>query len=128
MITRCRGTAGEESKKKYLDKGIKVCERWHSFTNFFEDMADSHFEGATIERINNNEGYYPENCKWATITEQANNKSTTAKIYYNGKYINLNEAATISNRTLNGIRLLYHRKYKHGLITVEQLLYKKSKS
>ncbi len=57
MITRCNGTAGFSSIKKYKDKGITVCDRWRgNFKNFYEDMFPSWQEGLTIDRIDNSKG------------------------------------------------------------------------
>tara|TARA_R110000868_G_scaffold404164_1_gene682060 strand:+ start:335 stop:856 length:522 start_codon:yes stop_codon:yes gene_type:complete len=124
MVTRCNGTCGKDSIKKYKNKGITVCERWKLFANFYEDMHKTHFIGATIDRIDNSKGYFIENCRWATTSQQANNKTNNVKVKYNGTEMTLTELQKHSNRSLNGLRLMYHRKFAKGLITLDRLLQK----
>ena len=69
--------------KYYGGKGIKVCERWMTFDNFFADMGESP-TNATIERLNSNGDYEPCNCVWATRAEQLRNTSRTVNITFNG--------------------------------------------
>ena len=70
---------------RYGGRGITICDRWNnSFANFYEDMGKSP-EGTSIERIDNNSGYFKENCKWATKTEQSNNRRTTHLETYKGE-------------------------------------------
>jgi hypothetical protein len=73
MIQRCTNTA-HQSYKNYGQRGIVVCERWHNFNNFFEDMGNRTSTLHSIDRINNDLGYFKENCRWATASEQARNK------------------------------------------------------
>lgn len=79
----------------YQAKGITVCEEWdRSFQAFYEwAVSHGYNDGLTLERIDNNKGYSPDNCRWATPKEQANNRSTNINIQYNGEIKTLKQWA-----------------------------------
>lgn len=68
----------------YGGRGIKICERWDQFVNFLEDMGEPS-PGMSLDRIDVNKGYSPENCRWATIQEQNSNMRRNRLITYQGK-------------------------------------------
>lgn len=83
MKTRCTNEK-VKSFKDYGGRGITICEKWLTFEGFLEDMGERP-KNTTIDRINNNKGYYKENCQWTTKIKQANNQSTNVKITINGE-------------------------------------------
>lgn len=72
----------------YVLRGITYDPKWNDFKVFFADMGECP-DGHTIERIDNDKGYNKENCKWATIDEQNNNRTDSHKITYKGVTDNL---------------------------------------
>lgn len=104
----------------YGGRGIEVCERWlTSFDNFFEDMGKSPFKNYTLDRINVNGNYCVDNCRWASMKEQANNTRKNINIEYNFETLSAkgwSEKTGIPASTIIG---RYHR----GLPT-ELLFYK----
>jgi hypothetical protein len=84
MKERC-SNPNSISYPRYGAKGIKVCERWFSFDNFFEDFGHLYQEGLCIDRIDNKKGYCPENCRWVTNRENCNNTSVNVFVEYEGK-------------------------------------------
>lgn len=71
--------------KDYGGRGIQICERWSDFTSFLADMGERPSRKHTIERRDGNGHYEPDNCHWATYTEQANNKRTNRIVEWQGR-------------------------------------------
>jgi hypothetical protein len=86
MISRC---SHKHPTNKYIQKGITVSDEWKTFENFFADMAATFSKELTLERIDNTKGYSKENCRWASRYEQAQNRSTTVRLNYEGKDFSL---------------------------------------
>ena len=73
--------------KNYGGRGITICDEWlHNFQAFYDwAMANGYDDTLTIDRIDNNKGYSPDNCRWITNKEQQSNKCNNHLITYNGK-------------------------------------------
>lgn len=68
----------------YGERGITVCERWHDANNFFADMGERPTDGHSLDRIDNDGDYCPENCRWAIKTEQMNNRRNSRTLTFRG--------------------------------------------
>ena len=80
MIQRCENKHNT-GYKNYGGRGINVCKEWKDFRNFYNwSISSGYSNGLTIDRIDVNGNYCPENCKWATIHEQTRNKRTNTLI------------------------------------------------
>ncbi len=90
MVQRCTN-AGLRYFKNYGGRGIQVCERWRSFANFLSDMGRRPGPRMTIERIDNDAGYEPGNCRWASRKEQNRNKRTNVIVTAFGRSMTLVE-------------------------------------
>jgi len=90
MLNRCY-LKSNIGYTRYSSKGITVCEEWHTFEGFYADMGDPPTEKHTLDRINNAGNYERGNCRWATMREQQNNKSTNRRISYLGREQTISE-------------------------------------
>lgn len=90
MKRRCDGNHNTPKMRKY--DGITYCEEWKRFEPFYEwAMAHGYNDSLTLDRIDNSKGYCPENCRWVTPKEQANNRTNNRLITYNGETHTLTE-------------------------------------
>jgi hypothetical protein len=85
MIERCKPNS--QNSKTYYNRGIKVCDEWKSdFMAFYEwSMKNGYSDKLSLDRINNDKGYYPDNCQWIDIKLQQSHKSNTIYVNYKGK-------------------------------------------
>lgn len=104
MISRCFNSRAT-GYHLYGGRGISVCERWRSFESFFADMGERP-KGKTLDRINTDGNYEPNNCRWLTVKEQANNTRRNRRVQYEGQSYTL---AQLSELTQMGYKTLQQR-------------------
>jgi hypothetical protein len=83
MLTRCQNP-NTPNFMDYGGRGIEVCKRWQKFENFLLDMGERP-KGKTLDRKENDKGYYLENCRWASKEEQQNNRRNNINLTYRDK-------------------------------------------
>lgn len=94
MKTRCYNP-NYKLYHRYCGRGITVCDEWlHDFSAFRTwCFAHNYSDGLTIDRIDNDKGYSPENCRFATVSEQANNRSTNRILTVHGEQLTIAQAS-----------------------------------
>jgi hypothetical protein len=102
MIHRCYNPKCR-AFKNYGERGIAVSERWYNIENFIADMGERPKDG-TLERIDNDGPYSPDNCKWATRLEQATNKRNNRVLTYRGESATITEWARKLEITLSSMQ------------------------
>ena len=91
MNNRCNPS--HLNSERYGKRGISICDEWRSYEKFAEwARANGYKDGLSIERIDVNGNYSPENCTWITMRKQARNRRTTYWVEYQGKKMSLAEA------------------------------------
>ncbi len=88
-----------QKRHRYFDRGITVCDEWRNSFPIFEKWAieNGYSDELTLDRIDNNKGYNPSNCRWADYLTQENNRENNNRYFYEGK----NRTLTEWSRALN---------------------------
>ena len=117
MNNRCN--PDNKSSQRYGRRGIRVCEEWADYM-VFEKWALEHgyAEDLTIDRIDVNGNYCPDNCRWIPLAEQARNRRTTFEVFYQGRNMSLAEAAELAGLPYKQV----HHRIKRAGWSVEKAL------
>lgn len=117
---RARCNAPCNSHMNYQKKGIKCCRRWNSFEHFISDMGKCP-EGYSLDRIDNNGNYEPNNCRWADTKTQASNRGSFTPVYqYKGETHILKDWSRITRIKYS---TLYQRVIKFGMTLEDAIKY-----
>lgn len=116
MIQRCTNP-NHNRYKDYGGRGITGCEEWLDVKNFIEWCDQTYIEGMTLDRIDNNKGYNPDNCRWVSKSEQAINRRM--------KSINTSGYTGVSYKIRDGVwtaNIGINNKLKHlgTFLTIEE--------
>lgn len=113
------------SKEKY--HGVTICKEWEDDYLSFRKWAlkNGYRDELTIDRIDNSKGYSPDNCRWATPKQQANNRRSNIRVTYEGKEFTLSELADYIHLPMNTVKL----RYEHGwnIVDIAKTPYKSRK-
>lgn len=98
--SKCKAYSG------YGGRGITICNEWrYNFMSFYNWANENGYKkGLSIDRIDNNGNYCPENCRWTTMKEQNNNRRDNIIVNYNGNLIGIIDAAKLSGINLSTLR------------------------
>lgn len=113
MKTRCYNP-NTHNYARYGGRGIAICDRWlgvDGYSNFIKDMGERPSSLHQLDRINNDKGYSPENCRWATPTENGMNKSNNKRVTCQGATKTLSEWSRLAKCKRSTFSMRY---YKYG--------------
>ncbi len=123
MLTRCNNPK-VASYRYYGARGVSVCERWSSFENFLADMGRRPSPKHSLDRKDNDGNYEPNNCRWATRIEQANNTSRNRHITIDEETKTLAEWLEIYSL----LRETFYQRLRRGMSEQEALTTPKMRS
>lgn len=126
LRSRCNNKK-DTNYERYGARGIQVCPEWDSDFLAFKEWAENngYKDGLTIDRIDPNGNYCPENCRFLSLADQQNNKRTTLFVYHNGEYKSLKEAYNEEKPeiTYQTVRM----RYNNGVTDIKELFAKNRK-
>ena len=109
MKNRCTNI-NNQSYSDYGGRGISICKEWNKFENFYEwSKISGYSDNLTIDRINVDGNYEPNNCRWATYEQQNNNKRNNIYVEFNNEIITLTELSRITNISFMTLRKRYNK-------------------
>lgn len=120
MRQRC-GNPNDAGYPLYGGRGIKVCDRWQSFENFYADMGDRPSPEYSIDRIDSDGDYCPENCRWATDEQQNGNRRVSHTYEYKGQQTNVSVIARDMGITPSALLFRIKRFGVEKALSVERL-------
>lgn len=108
-----------KSYNRYGGRGIKICKEWYkNFEPFFIwSLKNGYKKGLTIDRIDNNGDYCPENCRWTTVKEQSKNRRNSVFYILNGVKTNLSDLLASTNFPES----TYHKRIKSGKVKISEI-------
>ena len=119
MKARCYNK-NEPRYKDYGGRGISICDEWLESFDIFADWAleNGYSDNLTIDRIDVNGNYEPNNCRWITLREQTMNKRTTVWVVYRGERVKLKELCDSKGLNYNTI----HHRIKRGCFQADDII------
>lgn len=125
MLNRCRNK-NNHNYHNYGGRGIEVCDEWKSYINFKEWAISNGYENnLTLDRVNTNGNYCPENCKWSTIQEQENNRRNNHLITAFNKTQTLSQWSRESGIKITTLRARLMRGIKPEIALTDNLYRRK---
>ena len=111
-----RQKCDNKNNKYYVDnggRGIKVCDRWHIFENFYEDMGDKPTDIHMLSRLDNNGDFSSDNCKWISLEEHVKNRKNRRELNFDSKIHSIAEWSIISGTRPTTIQARLKRGWSH---------------